>query len=106
MALTKKQIKQLRALANTLSPLLYVGKNDISDAAVKQADETMQSHELMKCAVQDGSGLSAKEAATELAEHLGAEVVQVIGNRFVLFRVSNREDIDHIMLVREQNSSN
>ena len=48
MALTKKQIKQLRALANTLSPLLYVGKNDISDAAVKQADETMQSHELMK----------------------------------------------------------
>lgn len=101
MALTKKQIKQLRALANTLSPLLYVGKNDISDAAVKQADETMQSHELMKCAVQDGSGLSAKEAAQELAEHLGAEVVQVIGNRFVLFHVSNREDIDHIMLVRE-----
>ena len=98
MALTKKQIKQLRALANTLSPLLYVGKNDISDAAVKQADETMQSHELMKCAVQDGSGLSAKEAAQE---HLGAEVVQVIGNRFVLFRVSNREDIDHIMLVLE-----
>ena len=50
MALTKKQIKQLRALANTLSPLLYVGKNDITDAAVKQADETMQYHELMKCA--------------------------------------------------------
>lgn len=101
MALTKKQIKQLRALANTLSPLLYVGKNDITDAAVKQADETMQYHELMKCAVQDGSGLSAKEAADALSQKLGAEIVQVIGNRFVLFRVSTREDVDHIMLVRE-----
>lgn len=101
MALTKKQIKQLRALANTLSPLLYVGKNDITDAAVKQADETMQYHELMKCAVQDGSGLSAKEAADALAQKLGAEVVQVIGNRFVLFRVSPLDGVEHIMLVRE-----
>lgn len=101
MALTKKQIKQLRALANTLSPLLYVGKNDITDAAVKQADETMQYHELMKCSVQDGSGLSAKEAANALAQKLGAEVVQVIGNRFVLFRVSPLDSVDHIMLVRE-----
>lgn len=101
MALTKKQIKQLRALANTLSPLLYVGKNDITDAAVKQADETMQYHELMKCAVQDGSGLSAKEAAEALAQKLGAEVVQVIGNRFVLFRVSTLDSVEHIMLVRE-----
>ena len=101
MALTKKQIKQLRALANTLSPLLYVGKNDITDAAVKQADETMQYHELMKCAVQDGSGLSAKEAADALAQKLDAEVVQVIGNRFVLFRVSPLDSVEHIMLVRE-----
>ncbi|MFU0562256.1 YhbY family RNA-binding protein [Gardnerella swidsinskii] len=101
MALTKKQIKQLRTLANTLSPLLYVGKNDITDAAVKQADETMQYHELMKCAVQDGSGLSAKEAADALAQKLGAEVVQVIGNRFVLFRVSPLDSVEHIMLVRE-----
>ena len=101
MPLTKKQIKQLRALANTLSPMLYIGKNDITDAAIKQADETMQYHKLMKCAVQDGSGLSAKAAAIELAEKLEAEVVQVIGNRFVLFRVSPRENTNHIMLIKE-----
>lgn len=101
MALTKKQIKQLRALANSLNPILYVGKNDITQAAIKQADETMQSHELMKCAVQDGSGLTTKEAATELAEKIGADVVQVIGNRFVLFRVSDNDKIEHIRLVRE-----
>lgn len=56
MALTKKQIKQLRAMANSLKPLFYVGKNDLTESAVKQADETIEKHELIKCAVQDGSG--------------------------------------------------
>lgn len=101
MELTKKQVKQLRSLANTLNPVLYIGKNDITDAAVKQADETMQTHELMKCAVQDGSGLTAREAADQLAERINASVVQVIGNRFVLFRISSRNNIEHIRLVRE-----
>ncbi len=60
MALTKKQIKQLRAMANSLKPLFYVGKNDLTESAVNQADETIEKHELIKCAVQDGSGLTAK----------------------------------------------
>ena len=101
MALTKKQIKQLRALANSLKPLLYVGKNDLTEEAIKQADETIEKHELIKVAVQDGSGLTAKEAAEQLAEQLNAEVVQSIGNRFVLFRRSKRKDVEHIQLVRE-----
>ena len=36
MTLTKKQIKQLKALAHHLNPIIQVGKNDLSDAAVKQ----------------------------------------------------------------------
>lgn len=101
MALTKKQTKQLRALANSLKPLFYVGKNDLTEAAIKQADETIEKHELIKCAVQDGSELTAKEAAEQLAEQLGADVVQTIGNRFVIYRRSKRDDVEHIHLVRE-----
>ena len=101
MALTKKQTKQLRALANSLKPLFYVGKNDLTEAAIKQADETIEKHELIKCAVQDGSELTAKEAAEQLAEQLGADVVQSIGNRFVIYRRSKRDDVEHIRLVRE-----
>lgn len=101
MALTKKQTKQLRALANSLKPLFYVGKNDLTEAAIKQADETIEKHELIKCAVQDGSELTAEEAAEQLAEQLGADVVQTIGNRFVIYRRSKRDDVEHIRLVRE-----
>ncbi|MBM6699179.1 YhbY family RNA-binding protein [Bifidobacterium pullorum subsp. saeculare] len=101
MALTKKQTKQLRALANQLKPMVFVGKNDVTDTVVKQASETLDKHELVKLAVQDGSGLTAKEAAGNMAGQLGAEVVQTIGNRFVLYRRSKRKDVEHIKLVRE-----
>ena len=95
MALTKKQVKQLRGLATKLNPLIQVGKNDLSENAIKQADETIE------CSVLDGSGLTAKEAGEGLAEELNAELVQVIGNRFVLYRRSHRDDVEHIRLVRE-----
>ena len=104
MALTKKQVKQLRGLATKLNPLIQVGKNDLSENAVKQADETIEKRELIKCSVLDGSGLTAKEAGEGLAEQLGAELVQVIGNRFVLYRRSQRDDVEHIRLVREYRS--
>ena len=42
MALTKKQVKQLRGLATKLNPLIQVGKNDLSENAIKQADETIE----------------------------------------------------------------
>ena len=98
MALTKKQIKQLRAMANSLKPLFYVGKNDLTESAVNQADETIEKHELIKCSVLDTSALSTREAAEELAEHLGAEVVQVIGRKFTLYRESSREGVQKIQL--------
>ncbi len=67
----------------------------------QQADETIEKRELIKVQVQDGSGLDSHEAADMLAERLGAEVVQVIGNRCVLYRRSKRDDVEHIRLVRE-----
>ena len=101
MALTKKQTRQLRALANALKPLVFIGKSDVTDAVIKQTSETLDRRELIKLAVQDGSGLTAREAAENMAGQLGAEVVQTIGNRFVLYRRSKRPDVEHIKLVRE-----
>lgn len=101
MALTKKQIKQLRGMSNKLNPIVQVGKNDLSENAIKQADDIIERRELIKGSVLDGSGLTAKEAGEGLAEQLDAELVQVIGNRFVIYRHSQRDDVEHIRLVRE-----
>lgn len=98
MALSGKQVRQLRALAHHLDPIVYVGKSDVTDALVKNTDAALEDHELVKCGVQDGSDLSAREAADALASATGADVVQVIGHRFTLYRRSEKKGIEHIEL--------
>lgn len=90
--LTGKQRAQLRALANSLDTIVHVGKGGITDNLVKQADDALRVRELIKCRVQDNSELTAREAAELLAESCGAESVQVIGSRFVLYRESRELD--------------
>jgi len=99
MALTGKQVRQLRSLAHHLNPIIYIGKSDITDALVKETEAALENRELIKCAVQDGSDLETREAADMLAERTNADVVQVIGHRFSLYRESSRDDIEKIKLV-------
>ena len=44
-------------------------------------------------------GKADREAAEELAERCHAELVQVIGRRFVLYRETSREGVEKIQLV-------
>lgn len=97
MALTGTQVRALRAKAHHLDPVVYVGKADVTETVAKQADQALEAHELIKCGVQDGSTLSAREAATALAEATGSEVVQVIGHRFSLYRHSDKKGIEHVL---------
>lgn len=98
MALTGKQVRALRSLVHHLDPVVFIGKADITDQVTKQADEALEAHELIKCGVQDGSNLSAREAADALAQATNSEVVQVIGHRFALYRLSHKKGIEHVEL--------
>ena len=98
MALTGRQVRQLRSLAHHLDPVVMIGKGDISDGIIAQASDSLEARELIKCSVLDSSMLTAREAADDLAQALGAEVIQVIGRRFSLYRASSRKDIEHIKL--------
>ena len=97
MALTGRQIRQLRSLAHHLEPVITVGKQGVP-AVVDQANAALEAHELIKCSVLENSGLSAREAADQLAELTRSEVVQVIGRRFSLYRETSREGVEKIQL--------
>ena len=98
MALAGRQIRQLRALAHHLDATVSIGKSGVVEGTATQAVEALGAHELVKCNVLDSAGLDARDAANQLAEMVGAEVVQVIGHKFTLYRVSSREDAKHIEL--------
>ena len=87
--LTSKQRAYLRSMANTMDTILYVGKEGITDATVKEAYDALEAREIIKCAVQQNCELTAREALDELCARLHAEPVQCIGRRFVMYRESS-----------------
>ena len=91
MPITPKQRARLRALANPLETILQVGKLGISDTLVAQADDALTARERIKGRALENAPLSAREAAGELAARTSADVVQVIGSRFVLYRRNEKE---------------
>ena len=89
--LTGKQRAYLRKLAHDLDPVFQVGKGGISDEMCLQIGNCLESRELIKLRTLENSPYTPREAAEEIAEKTGAEVVAVIGNRFVLYRESTKK---------------
>ena len=91
MTLTSKQRAYLRSLANTLEPIVHAGKSGISDAMIKQADDALTAREIIKGKALETAPQSARETAETIAAAVGAQVVQVVGRTFVLFRQKEKE---------------
>ena len=89
--MTGKQRAYLRSLANSLDTILYVGKSGLTDNVIREADEALTARELIKGRVLEASLMTAAEACQALAEATGAEGVQSIGSRFVLYRAHPTE---------------
>lgn len=103
MDLTSKQRAQLRGMANALTPIVHIGKDGLGENLIKQTNDVLEARELIKCRVLENSMLTAREAADQLGKAARAEVVQVIGTKFVLYRPShNKEKKDKIVLVKDK----
>ncbi len=93
---TSKQRSNLRSMAQTLSPVTQVGKGGISENLISSLSDALDARELIKVSVLNNAEDDAAETATNLAEALGAEVVEVKGKKIVLYRKSKRKDFKHI----------
>ena len=91
MELTGKQRAYLRSLCNALQPVLYIGKEGITDATVKEAYDALEARELIKCSLNDTAPLDAREACALLCDRLGAQPVQCIGRKFSIYRPNEKE---------------
>ena len=87
--MTSKQRAYLRSLANTMDPIVHVGKDGVNENMVKQVSDALEARELIKGTVLQNSPMTAREAIDALCE--GAEPVQCIGNRFVIYRAREKD---------------
>lgn len=90
--LNSKQRAFLRSIASKEDTILMLGKGGISSDIIKQADDALLARELIKGKVLESAPISVREAAEEIAEAAQAEIVQIVGRKFVLYR-RNPDDI-------------
>ncbi len=100
MAITSKQRSQLRGLAAAEDTIIQVGKGGITDNLIASVNAALKARELVKGKVLESCELSPREVCDALSEACGAEQVQVIGTKFVLFKRNAREP--KIALVKDK----
>ena len=88
--LTSKERSELRAQANGIDTTLIVGKDGVSEAIIAEADKLLTARELIKGKVLETALMSAREVSDELCEATGADGVSCVGNKFVIYRFSEK----------------
>jgi len=84
MSLSSKQRAALRGEAHHLTASVHVGQHGLTPSVRKTVDDAIRTHELVK--IQFMKNADVKQSANDLAQALGADVVQVIGKTATLFR--------------------
>jgi len=96
--MTSKQRAYLKSMAMTMEPVVQIGKLSLTDENLKSVEESLEARELIKVSIQKNCEDSARAVADGIAEHLHADVVQVIGRKIVLYRQARQPENRKIVL--------
>ncbi len=88
--MTGKQKRYLRSLAATIPPVVQIGKNGLENSVIDSARAALMARELIKVKLHNNSP-EDKTIFQDLADMLGAELVQVIGFNGVLYKAKKKE---------------
>lgn len=85
--LSSKQRAHLRALAHPLKPVLRIGKEGLTEAALQAITEAFNTRELVKVKVLENAPETARASGEAIAQQLPEVLlVQTIGRIVVLYR--------------------
>ncbi len=84
--LTGKQKRHLRSLGHSLKPVIQIGKKEIEEALINEANAALDHHELIKVKLLESCMLDKNEASEMLADACDADVAQILGKTFLLYR--------------------
>ena len=96
-----EQRADLRAQANDLDTTLMVGKGGVTENVLSEAARQLEARELVKGRVLEATLLSAREVCDALCEALGADGVQCVGSKFVIYRRSEKKAQEAARQARE-----
>jgi RNA-binding protein len=72
----------------SLEPIVFLGKASVTDAVVAEVRVALAARELVKVKLLESVGGDRHEIAARVAAAAEAELIQVIGRNFLLYRPS------------------
>ena len=97
--ITTKQRAHLRALGNALEPVMQIGKDGLSDNSLTSIRQVLEAREIAKFKVLQNCDDDPKVLANQIAQQISADVVQVIGKIFILYK---RFFVLNIIFIKKQ----
>jgi RNA-binding protein len=82
---TGRELRDLKAKAQRLKPLVKLGKEGLSESFLAGLDQALSDHELVKVKFEEFKD-QKKELAPALAARARAQIIMRVGNVVVLFR--------------------
>lgn len=97
--LTSKNRAYLRGVAQSLDPVVQLGKGEIDEDVLFSINGVLDTRELIKINILQNSDMEPKAVSNELANILKAEVVGVVGRKIILYRRSTKKNVKHIEIL-------
>lgn len=97
--ITTKQRSKLKAMANSLTPQVTVGKGELTENVLNEISTALYHHELVKVASLKSCALPARVMCEEVCSRLQCEPILCVGNRFIVYKRSDKEGIEHIEIL-------
>jgi RNA-binding protein len=86
--MTSKDRAVLRSQANTLETTLMIGKGGVTENVIAEAERLLDARELVKGKVLETAMMDPREVSDLICEQTGADGIQVVGTKFVIYRKS------------------
>ncbi|ASY41142.1 ribosome assembly RNA-binding protein YhbY [Taylorella equigenitalis] len=84
--LSSKERSLLRSNAHNLKPVVMIGDNGLTETVIKEIDQNLNSHGLIKIKISGDDKEYRLNIATEINQKLGSELVSHLGKIITLYR--------------------
>jgi RNA-binding protein len=86
MPLSSAQKKYLKGLGHSLTPVIHIGKEGITDRLIASISKALSDHELIKVTLLENADLERDDAAEQVSSSTDSEVVQILGKKILLYK--------------------
>lgn len=92
MSLSKDQIRQYKAQAHHLKPVIMIGQNGLTDAVLAEIEIALDAHELIKIKIGSEDRDERAQITSSIGEQTQSDLVQSIGRTAVFYRKKPEEN--------------